>query len=81
MTEETTYYVAGCPFCHSGNLEVESIKRYPESDEPAIELISTLFSGDGHVVVCNNCDANGPIGSTPEEAVELWNKRDGDETE
>ncbi len=52
-----------CPFCGSDNLQIDEI-----DEETAI-------------VECNGCNASGgyyyePDSTSPEEAAELWNKRD-----
>ena len=50
-----------CPFC--GNNEVIVTPMDGENPSPF------------YWVMCSNCEVDGPIGDTEEEAVLLWNKR------
>ena len=49
-----------CPFCSSSNVSLEQFRASRRLE---------------HNVHCNECQADGPVADTPEEAVELWNTR------
>ena len=50
-----------CPFCGISDLEMFVVCGNNITDE--------------HWVKCNRCYANGPVGNTPSEAWDVWNKR------
>lgn len=58
-----------CPFCGEKLLEVRELNGGPG------------IGVDGHYVKCSNmkCFAEGPIGTTKRNAVELWNNRESHE--
>lgn len=64
-----------CPFKHGANELVLTIfDRYGSHIGP-YRKGEKLFDGELIRVVCNICDAHGPWGDKPSDAVKLWNKR------
>lgn len=52
-----------CPFCGSDNIFAHSIPNYTRNWNWTVR--------------CNNCDYQGPIAASKEEAIEKWNDRKG----
>lgn len=50
-----------CPFCKES--QCINVRNFVDRAD-----------GDRFFVECNNCYAGGPVGETPQEAVEAWNK-------
>ncbi len=53
--------IKGCPFCGF--------------DDPYFDELNILDEPMMVFLVCPECQCEGPVGSTPEEAAEGWNRR------
>lgn len=63
-----------CPFCGSNELTLTIFDRYGSHIGP-YKNGEKLFAGEQMRVVCEICDAFGPIADKAAGAVKLWNKR------
>lgn len=57
-----------CPFCQSEDVKVEYA--------PVNPIAPPWYDGFHYFVQCKCCKANGPSGTTEEDAVKAWNKVD-----
>lgn len=51
--------------------EVPVQERCPWCSGGDLQLIESVYES-GHFVVCLNCECCGPVGMTPEDALEKW---------
>lgn len=70
--------IKGCPFC-GGNGELkDNGYECPIIDENGAYVDMEIVEGNAFWIACEKCGAEGSCRDTPEEAIECWNKREGD---
>jgi Lar family restriction alleviation protein len=57
--------IEACPFC--GGLDLEPWDRLEDPTDPESHFWH---------IWCKYCGTEGPVGDTPQQATEYWNKRD-----
>jgi hypothetical protein len=51
--------------------EVSVFERCPWCYSGDLQLIESVYES-GHFICCLTCEACGPVGETPEQALEMW---------